>query len=153
MKALVIVALVFSLCSCGSTTAPKQKDDASIFNTAVDEPSSNYTSEKVVKSLEDKVESITVSYSAISCPCAQWKVERVDGEISTTEERIFLSRANTGLPNADTFWNGVTLPLRLVLAGNFYKEVGYPPGYRPAKGEPKPARVFKYSLLKVQEAE
>lgn len=52
MKALNIIALIFSLCSCRSTTAPKPNDEAFIINTAAND----YTSENVVKSLEDKVE-------------------------------------------------------------------------------------------------
>jgi hypothetical protein len=102
--------------------------------------------ELLIKRPVNKKESITVSYSAISCACAQWLLE------GPGEEHIYLSRADTNLPIADMLWDGLTLPLRLQLKGRFYKETGYPPGYMPVKGDPKPARVFQYSELKVVKA-
>lgn len=67
----------------------------------------------------------------------------------TKEAHIYLEPAETTLADADTLWDGLTLPFRLSLTGKFYKGIGYPPGYKPAKGDPKPARVFQYNKLSI----
>jgi hypothetical protein len=121
----------------------------------IDTSSRNYSPEKAVKTLSNKEQFITVSYGAISCECAQWMIEDAPKEHDslTNREYLYLSRANDRLSIADTLWDGETLPLKLKLTGRFYQEIGYPPGYKPVKGDPEPARVFQYSKLTVVETE
>ncbi len=122
---------LFSLCilySCNDNTVLSQKENASLGKDSTNTASNNNSLEKVVKTLESKIETLTVSYSAISCPCAQLRIVDTNHKDHADQERIYLSRANIGLPDADYLWDGVTLPFQLELNGRFYKEVGYPPG-------------------------
>jgi hypothetical protein len=84
---------------------------------------------------------IIASYSAISCPCAQWKVE---GE----KENIYLERENEKIPDINKLWDGKTLPFKVVLEGKFKSEKGFPKGFK-NKGEPKAAKIFVYNKIEV----
>lgn len=84
---------------------------------------------------------IIASYSAISCPCAQWKIE---GE----KENIFLERENEKIPDVNKLWDGKTLPLKVSVEGKFKSEKGIPKGFT-EKGDPKPAKIFVYSKIEV----
>ncbi|RZK04837.1 MAG: hypothetical protein EOO46_16270 [Flavobacterium sp.] len=92
---------------------------------------------------------IEVSYSAISCECAQWIEEKNVGIDSDSSYYFYLERASSDLINADTLWDGVNLPLKLKLTGQFYRDKGYPKGYRPGKGIPQPAKVFRYTKIQI----
>ncbi|WP_343617238.1 hypothetical protein [Flavobacterium sp.] len=84
---------------------------------------------------------IVAVYSAISCPCAQWKVK-------DEKENIYLERDNEKLPEADRLWDGKTLPFQVAVRGKFKKEKGIPKGYG-TKGQPEPAKIFVYSEIRV----
>jgi len=88
-------------------------------------------------------ETIVASYSAIACPCAQWKVE---GE----KETIFLERENEQLPDVNKLWDGETLPFKVSITGKFKKGKGVPKDY-PTKGEVKASKIFVYSQVTVLE--
>ncbi|MFD1603179.1 hypothetical protein ACFSJW_06235 [Flavobacterium artemisiae] len=90
-----------------------------------------------------KEEEIIVLYSAISCSCAQWQIVN-----SNSKENIYLERSNTKIVDADKIWNGKTLPLKIKVFGNFKEEIGLPAEMK-FKGDPKPARVFKYDKIEV----
>ncbi|MFT3794290.1 hypothetical protein [Flavobacterium sp.] len=81
---------------------------------------------------------ITVSYAALSCSCAQWKMP--DGE------HIYLERANAKLPDAHTLWDGENLPLVVAVTGTFRNKPGWPKGLK-FKGNPEPAKVFVYDKI------
>ena len=97
------------------------------------------------KDLESKVSVVTVSYGAVACTCAQWIIKKSNGD----QEYIFLEPANKNLTNSDGIWDGEHLPLQLKLTGRFYKQKGYPKNYHPTKGNPEPARVFKYDKIRI----
>ena len=84
---------------------------------------------------------IVASYSAISCPCAQWKVE---GE----KENVYLERENEKLEVVEKLWDGKTLPFKVKLKGKFKTGKGIPKGFT-TKGEPKAAKIFVYSQVEV----
>lgn len=86
---------------------------------------------------------IVASYSAISCPCAQWKVE---GE----KENVFLERENEQLPDVNKLWDGETLPFKVSVVGKYKRRKGIPKDF-PVKGDAKPAKIFVYSQVKVLE--
>ena len=84
---------------------------------------------------------IIASYSAISCPCAQWKVE---GE----KENVYLERESEKIPDADKLWDGRTLPFKVSVEGKFKTGKGIPKDFT-KKGDPKPAKIFVYSKIEV----
>ena len=88
-----------------------------------------------------KQKKIVASYSAISCPCAQWKVE---GE----KENVYLERENEKLQDVNKLWDGKTLPFKVSLKGKFKPEKGIPKNFT-SKGKPKAAKIFVYSQLEV----
>lgn len=99
-----------------------------------------FTSSSEIKTEQNLV----VSYSAISCTCAQWKIEN-----KKSGKNIYLERANDKVIDANNIWDGQTLPLRLKIKGYFKKQLGLPKGYEKLKGDPKPGKVFVYSQIKV----
>ncbi|AWK05396.1 hypothetical protein HYN56_14590 [Flavobacterium crocinum] len=88
-------------------------------------------------------ETLIVYYSAISCPCAQWKIEN-----RNNKKNIYLERANDKLLDADQIWDGRTLPLKLKVKGHFKKKLGIPKGFS-TKGNPEPAKVFLYTQIEI----
>lgn len=87
-----------------------------------------------------KQKRMVASYSAIACPCAQWKVA---GE----KENVYLERENEKLKDVNKLWDGETLPFKVAVRGKFKTEKGIPKGY--TKGQPKPAKIFVYSQIEV----
>lgn len=84
---------------------------------------------------------IVASYSAISCPCAQWRIK-------DEKDNIYLERENDKLPEADKLWDGKTLPFKVAVKGRFKKWKGIPKGYG-IKGNPVPAKIFVYNEIKI----
>jgi hypothetical protein len=64
-------------------------------------------------------------------------------------EYYFLEPANEKLVNADKLWKGDNLPLQIQVTGQIVSYADYPTGYNPAKGDPNPATVFRYTKIKV----
>lgn len=98
--------------------------------------------------LSKKITTITVAYSAISCECAQWNVESKKNS-TDSNLNIYVEPANSKLINANSLWDGEHLPLRLKLTGQYYLKDGFPKNYKPIKGDPKPAKVFRYTAIVV----
>jgi hypothetical protein len=98
--------------------------------------------------LSEKIQTLDVSFAAISCPCAQWFET---SQLKSTDNRtyIFLEPSNNKIINADTLFDGNNLPVRILLTGQFYQKKGYPKNYRPVKGDPKIEKVFRYTKLKI----
>jgi hypothetical protein len=142
------------LFSCEDANRQPVTQTTSSLKRVIDTVEINYDPPKTVKTLNDTVLTIIVSFAAISCECAQWIVGDAQSNFESPAdlEHIFLVKAENKLPDADTLWDGVTLPLKLQLTGRFYREIGYPPNYKPGKGDPMPARVFRYSKLAVVRA-
>ncbi|MFM2363855.1 MAG: hypothetical protein RLZZ316_2757, partial [Bacteroidota bacterium] len=46
-------------------------------------------------------------------------------------------------------YDGTNIPLRISVTGQFYSKQGYPANYFPTKGDPKPAKVFRYDKIKI----
>lgn len=88
---------------------------------------------------------IEVNYGHVACPCAQWIIN--DKGIDD-REYIYVEPANSKVKDAESFLYDYWV-VQVKLTGKFYKQPGYPVGYDPVKGNPKPARVFRYSKLKV----
>lgn len=84
---------------------------------------------------------IIATYSAISCPCAQWKVK---GE----KENIYLERENKKIPDVNKLWDGRTLPFKVSIEGKFKPEKGIPKDFT-KKGESKPAKIFVYNKIEL----
>lgn len=90
---------------------------------------------------------LNLSYNAIGCTCAQWSDTKPTSD--TTREYYYLEPANDKLINADKLWKGDNLPLQVQVTGQIVSYTGYPTGYNPAKGDPKPATVFRYTKIRV----
>ena len=99
-----------------------------------------------LEKLAKTIEYIHVSYAAISCSCAQWVLNRKSKQDLSKSEQIFIEPANEHLINPNNEWDGKTLPYEFKLRGSFYTEKGFPENYY-TKGEPKPARVFRYNYI------
>jgi len=95
-----------------------------------------------------KTETITVSFNAIACTCAQWTETKYNNN-QNNREYIFIERANDSFIDADSLWDGEHLPLTLKLTGQFISQSGYPKNYSPTKGSPDPAKVFQYNSIKI----
>lgn len=91
---------------------------------------------------------LNLSYNAIACTCAQWSNTKFVNQ-PDKGDYIYLERANNKLTDADNLWQGDNLPLQIQVTGQYVDEVGFPTGFNPAKGNPEPARVFRYIKIKV----
>ena len=92
---------------------------------------------------------IVLGYRAISCECAQWIEEKDSLANERSEVPIFLEPANKNIVNPDTLWSGERLPFKILVTGQFYSGIGFPNKYKPIKGNPSSARVFKYNAVKI----
>lgn len=94
-----------------------------------------------------KTITITVSYSAIECGCAQWfetKFENV--KFLEGVERFYLEPTDASLLNANDLWDGEHLPLTVKVTGRFSKGKETPISYH-IKGAPEKARIFWYEKV------
>lgn len=86
-------------------------------------------------------------YNAISCSCAQWTEYR-EGFPDSTTQFYYLEPANKKLVDAESLWDGRSLPLAVQVRGQIISYYSYPKGYV-TKGQPDPANVFRYTNIKV----
>ena len=95
-----------------------------------------------------KILTLDLSFMAIPCIYAQWAETKY---LTNPDKRIdvFLKPPNISLINADTLFDGRHLPVRITARGQFYSGEGYPKSYRPLKGYPKLAKVFRYTKNKI----
>ncbi len=101
--------------------------------------------------LDGQIKTLHVSYGVQSCTCPQWFETKKQKPFNEGVEYFYLESANSNLTQADTLFNGINIPLRISVTGQFYKKKGYPANYFPTKGNPKPARVFRYDKIQVLE--
>jgi hypothetical protein len=99
----------------------------------------------LVGTTQKEPSTIVVSYGAIGCTCAQWAIQTKSP--GKHPEYIYVERGKAGLPDADDLWDGTNIPLQLRLTGHFKPGKGFPEGLFPTKGNPDPARVFRYTSL------
>ena len=98
--------------------------------------------------LTGKTITINVSYAAIGCTCPQWSETKQMNDTLNGRQYFYLEQGSESIANADTLFDGTHLP-QFTLTGQFYDKEGYPKNYKPTKGDPKPARVFKYNKIKI----
>lgn len=139
----------------------QQVDKAKVFR---------YTSYKIIKSnysegLADQLDSakylvdkgplnghtktLDVSYAVQACTCPQWFETKEQKPFNEGVEYFYLETANSKITKADTLFNGINIPIRISVTGQFYSKKGYPSNYLPTKGDPEPARVFRYDKIKI----
>jgi hypothetical protein len=92
---------------------------------------------------------IVVSYGAIGCDCAQWAINTKPP--AKYPEYIYLERGKAALPLANKLWDGNNIPLQLRLQEYFKSGKGLPEGVFWPRGNPTPARVFRYTSLTILE--
>ncbi len=139
----------------------QQVDKAKVFR---------YTSYKIIKSnysqsLTEQIDSakylvdkgaligqritLDVSYTVQACTCPQWFETKEQKPFNEGVEYFYLETANSKITKADTLFNGINIPIRISVTGQFYSKKGYPANYFPPKGDLEPARVFRYDKIKV----
>jgi hypothetical protein len=99
--------------------------------------------------LDGQTKTLDVSYAVQSCTCPQWFETKKQKPFNAGVEYFYLERANSNITQADTLFNGINIPLRISVTGQFYKKKGYPANYFPTRDDPKPARVFRYDKIKI----
>ena len=105
-------------------------------------------------SLEEKEQTIELSYIAWACDCANWataediqKYHDNSGD-SLADHSIFIEPADATVSLTDTLgYNGDIIKF----TGQFYKEKGFPKEYR-SQEKPDKARVFRYTKYQVIES-
>lgn len=90
---------------------------------------------------------VTLSYNAIGCTCAQWSYSSQEGD--TKRDYLYLEPASDKLINADNLFKGNNLPLQIRVTGQIVSYDGYPTGFDPIKDVPKGGIVFRYTKIKV----
>ena len=92
---------------------------------------------------------LVVNYGAIACSCAQWYEIKSVNDTINGRQYFYLEQGRQGIINADTLFNGTNLPIQLALTGQFYSKAGYPKNYKPLKGNPRTAKVFRYESINI----
>ena len=103
---------------------------------------------KLQKSESKDDQTLTLNYNAMSCSCAQWSESKHNSQ-PDKRKYFYLERAKNNLINADTLFDGENFPIKIQVKGKFITESGYPKDYNPAKGKGGPAKVFRYTEIKV----
>jgi hypothetical protein len=97
---------------------------------------------------ESKVETLTLLYNGISCPCAQWSETRFSNN-SDNKKYYWLEPANEKLIKADTLFNGEDLPVIIKVTGQIVTENGFPKRDLTKVGEDAAGNVFRYTKIEV----
>ena len=102
--------------------------------------------------LEEKEETIELTYIAWTCDCANWtsieelkKYNPDNSDDSLAKISIFIEHADISQALPDTI--GYTGDI-IKLTGKFYKEKGFPKDYKSFEN-PDKARVFRYTSYKI----
>ena len=144
---LVAIILLF-IFSCSTPASNNdRKSEIAQAGYATEQDSAKFRIDKGV--LDGKIEKLDISYAAIMCPCAQWFETKLADDTSIDIEYFYVEPASPKLINADTLFNGERFPVRVLVTGQFYSKVGYPRDFFPSKGDPKPAKVFRYNKIEI----
>lgn len=92
---------------------------------------------------------LDVSYAVQSCTCPQWFETKEKKPFNEDVEYFYLETASSKITHADTLFNGINIPIQISVTGQFYLKKGYPANYFPTKGDPEPARVFRFDKIKI----
>jgi hypothetical protein len=97
---------------------------------------------------DSKVETLSLSYNAMSCTCAQWAdiQKKEEGYINNN---YWLEPATANLPLAETFFNGNSLPLIIKVQGQFVTESGFPKRELKKVTQDAAGKVFRYTKIEV----
>ncbi|WP_113635884.1 hypothetical protein [Nubsella zeaxanthinifaciens] len=97
---------------------------------------------------ESKIETLTLTYNAISCTCAQWSEKKY---ADNPEKRVYywLEPANDKLIKADELFNGENLPIIIKVTGQIITEKGFPKRRLVKVGEDKAGKVFRYTKIEI----
>lgn len=97
---------------------------------------------------ESKIETLTLSYNAISCTCAQWSESKFDNN-PDKRIRYWLEASNESLIKADTLFNGENLPVQIKVTGQIVSEKGFPKRNLSKVGRDEAGKVFRYTKIEV----
>jgi hypothetical protein len=142
------IIFIFLACSC----------DSSLESESQDRPAA--VSIDTIRKIEDRFDfdkgalighpvRLTVNYAPRGGPGPQWVESKTIDDTTNYPNYFYLEQADASIINADTLFDGVNLPIRLELTGQFYDKVGYPDHFQQLKGSPEPARVFRYKMIKI----
>ena len=100
--------------------------------------------------LDEKEQSIELSYIAWACDCANWTTQGdiqkyADDADALAERSIFIEPADKSLTLPDTL--GYSMDV-IKFTGHFYKKKGFPKDYS-SQENPDKARVFRYTKYQV----
>lgn len=145
------ICLLVLLYSCNSSgkedVSPKTRDFDTAFTADRFEDRSDTARFFIDKGdLKGKPQILKVQYRAISCTCAQWS-EVENSSATEYPTGFFLEPGDSSLVIADNLFEGDNFPVQVTVIGQFYAKEGYPKGYRPDKGDPIPAKVFRYTRI------
>lgn len=93
---------------------------------------------------DTKIQTLTLHYNAISCPCAQWSEDTK----KEYKDYYYLEPYNDKLIKADTLFDGAHLPVVVEVTGQVILTNGYPNGFNSTKGA-EAGNVFRYTKIKV----
>lgn len=97
----------------------------------------------------NNTQSMTLTYNAISCDCAQWSEVRFD---NYPDKRVYywLQPATVKLLNANTLFDGENLPVKIKVKGRIVNDNGFPRGKNLSKvGRDAAGTVFEYTDIEV----
>jgi hypothetical protein len=151
---LLPLTLIIIFLSCKDHTVRVQ--DVTLENVETDSPIPEpplptgeiQETNKIDRPHADSNITLTLNYNAIACSCAQWSESRYNDQ-PERRQFIFLEKGNDKLQDADDLWKGDNLPLRVKVVGQFLPGTGYPKGYHLTKGDPKPAKIFRYISITI----
>lgn len=95
-----------------------------------------------------KIQTLTLSYNAIACTCAQWSESKFD---NNPDKRIYywLEPVNENLITADMLFDGENLPLQIKVTGQIISETGFPKRKLSKVGKGEAGKVFRYTKIEV----
>ncbi len=97
---------------------------------------------------KSKIQTLILSYNAISCTCAQWS-ELKYGNNPEKRIRYWLEPANERLLIADTLFDGENLPVQIKVTGQIVSENGFPKRNLSKVGQEEAGKVFRYKRIEV----
>lgn len=95
------------------------------------------------------LQSLTLTYNAISCDCAQWSEAKFD---KYPDKRVYywLQPATIKLLNVNSLFDGENLPLKIKVTGRIINDNGFPRGKNLSKvGRDAAGIVFEYTSIEV----
>ncbi len=97
---------------------------------------------------ESKIETLTLTYNAISCTCAQWSEKKYN---DNSEKRVYywLEPVNEKLIKADELFNGENLPVIIKVTGQIITEKGFPKRKLSKVSEDAAGKVFRYTKIEI----